>query len=152
MNKYVCVLSKGLFLDDYKTLIEWGISPSQLKDKIFPSDSLIVSEHTSNCISYGIESKLFDSHNTFAISFNYIREKMKSVNIWQKETKMPLYKHFEEMQIFLESRFGKPNCALSVKKLFRDKDDIVYIWKRKNVKIEHQLFDLKSRETLEILL
>lgn len=152
INKYVHNLLRGLFLDDYNVLIEWDMSPSQLKDKISVFDSFFVLNYTSKLVSYNIESKLFDSHNTFAISFNYMREKMKSVNIWQKQMKMPLYKNFEEMQIFLESKLGKPNYARSVKKLFRDKDDVVYIWKRKNVKIEHQLFDLKSRETLEILL
>ena len=98
INKYVCNLSRGLFLDDYNVLIEWDMSPSQLKDKISVFDSFFVLNYTSKLVSYNIESKLFDSHNTFAISFNYMREKMKSVNIWQKETAMPLDQNFEEMQ------------------------------------------------------
>lgn len=151
-SNYVNMLKKGLFLDDYNVLIEWDIEESELKQKIILFNNLSITEnHPLKTITYSLQSKILNSETPFMLSFHFKEGKLRAVYLSGGSTDVCAEKYFDAIQNFLESKLGKPNYLYILDKLFSDKEDIIYGWKIGKIKIKHQLFDLKSRTTLEIM-
>jgi len=130
-------------------LVQWDISKKELLEMFINSEYKIYEDEERRYFGCRIEDKLFGSEEPFGTTFHFIDERLTSIGLLRGGG-------FQEMQTFLEEKFGKPGFPNPFWVIFRPKNTCTYKWKLDNVIIMHSLFDRDDdgclAESLEIVI
>ena len=143
-------LKEGIYLDDYNVFINWSVNQKSLTETIGGFNSFDLKTIGKNTI-YFIKSRLFGSEKRFLIAFNFIKDKMISIDLSIENSGQDSKECFYELYEFLKDKFGKPNVHNFIEKLFKEKEDKIFKWKINDVKIVLSLFDFNLRSSIEII-
>lgn len=146
-------LQKGIYLEDNNILIEWNISAQELSEKISKIKGFEVIENKDfNYRGYNIQSKILGFSDELKITFNFVNDRVTSINIWQQNVVFNIENNFNRIQTLLEERIGKPNGLSKVlSNIFKFKGERTCKWKIGRIEIVHSLFERDGlQESLEV--
>lgn len=118
------ILEKGLYLENYKVLIEWTMSFETFENEIKSIDFSHNENVNFSYDGYSLQSKILNLPYDFLITFNFIKKVLTTVNlsvISQENLS------FEKNQLEFEKVLGKANQI----------NKFNFCWKFKTVKIMH---------------
>jgi hypothetical protein len=160
MMDYKKALDIGLYLDDYNFFIDWYIDKKSLLAIFSHSIKYEIAEDSQfEYCGFRVIAKVFGLKEAIGITFNFVKEKMTSVNIYgynltPQNSVYDNYIAFEAMQNYLEEILGKPNnFSKFFSKFFETKDSRTYKWHFNKVTVKHYIFDRFGLvEYLEIII
>lgn len=129
-------ITNGIFLKDDNILVDWKWNRQTFLKKTAALHFSVYANERFNYFGYTISCTLFEMEKIFNITFNYVKEKLVSVNIAQDFVENDVAIRYEYIQGILESNLGKPIIHSKGKK-----NEKKNIWKIKNVKVEHAMVD-----------
>lgn len=130
---YLNSIIKGIDLEDYGIFVDWNWDKNLFLSNIKSIQYESINNFDFNYNGYRIISKIFNSKDVFNVTFNFVKEKLSSINIGKYDNENM---SFGDTQEFLESKFGVPNYKTKNKK-----NEITIKWKIKNIIIEHSLLE-----------
>jgi len=142
INKF---LSNGLILDSYDLFIDWTISEKTFLETAKAAVFEKIIQEDFGYSGYRVESKFLKSEKKYIITFNFVKNKFTSVNIFDNEIFVNPIDKYYLMQDFLEEQIGSPSRTRNTKK------EKVCVWKMNKITITHMLLDrFGLQEILEI--
>jgi len=133
---FVKALDTGLYLDTLDCIIKWSCTPDDLLNEIGEADYEMYKSDYMNCVGYNVQSGVFGIPRSFGVLFNFINEKLTSVNINELFSQDAIL-NFDRIQNELEPVLGKPH---RLPYSFNSKKRS-YKWKFKRVVIEHSIIE-----------
>ena len=139
-------ITNGIFLKDGNILVDWKWNRKTFLEKTAALHFSIYTNEKFNYFGYTILCTLFEMEKSFNITFNYVKEKLVSVNIGQSFAEDNIEMRYKYMQEILESHLGKPTTHSKNKK-----SEVKNVWTIKNIKVVHGIMDrFGLQEFLEI--
>ena len=129
-------ITNGIFLKDDNILVDWKWNRQTFLEKTAASHFSVYANEKFNYFGYTISCTLFETEKIFNITFNYVKEKLVSVNIVQSFVENDVEIRYKYIQGILESNLGKPTTHSKSKK-----NEEKNVWKIKNIKVEHAIVD-----------
>ena len=129
-------ITNGFFLKTYNILVDWKWDRRTFLEKTSILNFSTYSNEKFNYFGYTFSCALFKIEKPFDITFNYVNEKLVSVNISQSFVENNIEERYKYMQGVLEFELGKP-ISFSINK----KHEVKSIWKIQNIKIIHVIID-----------
>lgn len=134
-------------MDDYNIFIDWDDDRRTFLEKTLLVKFSFIHNEYFKYYGYTISSRIFNSNEVFKLTFNYVNEKLTSINISSNEfNQLDIENSYKKMQCFLIEKLGKPFMNLTSKHKNRK-----CVWKFKKIKVIHVIADtFASNEIIEI--